>query len=468
MRIRVIAALSAVLCTLAPATAHAEPAPYAELDAYVRDNVRAPGVSYAVVGPDGPLHRGARGTDGRGDRVTPATPFLWGSVAKPVTATGVMTLVQSGRLGLDDPVAEHVPEFTFDRRVTVRHLLGHTSGLPPSTVFEVADCHDAGCPRPAARLADLDDAEPLGPPGTEYAYASTNYIALAAVVESVTGRPFADHMREAVFGPTGMDGAIADAESARKRHLAPGHQYLWGIPAATAGEYDPHGAAYGYMGGDLDDLAAFASAQLRNDSILKPESVQQMRKESKPGTGYGLGWRVGGLDAPLQNAIWHTGGTPGYSAMLFLLPERDVALVLQQNLYGLLQDGPVMQVGFGAARILAGGEPGGMPSATVHHATVWGTTALALALLLATARSIAVVRRPRPSRRVAATAAWCLAGLAPALLLAGVLTLMDLRRLWAWVPDATIVLCVAVAAGVATAILCTVRAVRPDGTDERA
>ncbi|RSN49012.1 serine hydrolase domain-containing protein [Actinomadura sp. WAC 06369] len=457
MRIRVIAALSAVLCTLA-APVHAEPAPYAELDAYVRDNVRAPGVSYAVVGPDGPLHRGAWGTDGRGDRVTPGTPFLWGSVAKPVTATGVMALVQSGRLGLDDPVAEHVPEFAFDERVTVRHLLGHTSGLPPSTVFEVADCHAADCPRPAARLAALDDADPLGPPGTEYAYASTNYIALAAVVESVTGRPFAAYMREAVFRPTGMDGAIADTESAR--HLAPGHQYLWGIPTATAGEYDPHGAAYGYMGGDLDDLAAFASSQLRDDSILKPESLQQMRKESKPGTGYGLGWRVGGLDAPLQNAIWHTGGTPGYSAMLFLLPERDVALVLQQNLYGLLQDGPVMQVGFGAARILAGGEPGDTPSATVHHATVWGLTALALALLLATARSVAVARRPRPSRR--ATAAWCLAGLAPSLLLAGVVTLIDLRRLWAWVPDATLALCVAAAAGAATALLRTVRALRPD------
>ncbi|MFV2175566.1 serine hydrolase domain-containing protein [Actinomadura sp. LOL_016] len=452
---RTIAAALAVLCTLlaAPALAvpaHAAPAgPYAELDAYVRDRMRktgTPGLSYAVVGPDGPIHRRSWGTDGHGDPVTPATPFGWGSVAKPVTATGVMTLVQSGRLDLDDPVAEHVPEFTFDPAVTVRHLLGHTSGIPPEATFEVADCY-TGCPRPAGRLAALDDLEPLGPPGTEYAYTSANYVALAAVVESVTGRPFADFMREAVFDPIGMDGAIADAESARK--LTPGHQLLWGVPTATADGYDPHGAAYGYLSGDLDDLAAFASAQLRG-SVLTPESVRQMRQESKAGTGYGLGWRVGGLDAPLQNAIWHTGASPGYSAMLFLLPEREIGLVVQQNMYGLLQDGAIMKVGFGAARVLAGAEPGDAPYATVHHATVWGVTALALALVLATARSIAVLRRPN---RLAATVAWCAAGLVPWLLTGGVLTVLDARRLWAWIPDATLALGVAVLAGTATIAL---------------
>ncbi|QFG22969.1 serine hydrolase [Actinomadura sp. WMMB 499] len=452
---RTIAAALAVLCTLAATPAVAAPStalpaapsgPYAELDAYVRDRMRetgVPGLSYAVVGPDGPVHRRAWGTDGRGDPVTPATPFLWGSLAKPATATGVMTLVESGRLGLDDRVAEHVPEFGFAPGATVRHLLGQTSGLPAEATFEVADCHAADCPRPAGRLGALDGVEPLGPPGTEYAYTSANYVALAAVVESVTGRPFADFMHEAVFDPIGMDGAIADAESARK--LPPGHQLLWGFPTATK-KYDPHGAAYGYLGGDLHDLTAFASAQLRG-TVLKPESLRLMRQESKAGTGYGLGWRVGGLDGPLQNAVWHTGGVPGYSAMIFLLPERGIGLVLQQNMYALLQDGAVMESGFGAARLLAGGEPGDAPSAAVHHATVWGVTALALALLLAAARSVAVVRRPA---RPPVTLAWCAAGLVPWGLAAAVQSVMGVRHLWSWVPDAALALGAAVLAGTAT------------------
>ncbi|MGV9302048.1 serine hydrolase domain-containing protein [Nonomuraea sp. NPDC003727] len=231
-------------------------------------------------------------------------------------------------------------ELRSRRQVTVGHLLNHTAGIPASATFKVTDCLDPSCPRPAERLGALDDVEPLGPPGTRYAYASANYLILAAVVEPVTQRPLADHLRQAVFHPAGMDGAIADAASAKRRNLPPGHQLLWGMPSATADGVDNHGAGYGYLGGDLGDLAAFATVQLRagksanGGSVLTPDPIRLMRQEGRlqptgTGTGYGLGWRVGGLNAPLDTAIWHTGATPGYSAMLFLLPERNIALVLQ-------------------------------------------------------------------------------------------------------------------------------------------
>src|SRR5690606_8982018 len=130
----------ALLLLLAPclplAPAHAESGPYAQIDAYVRERMKdtkTPGLAYAVVGPDGPIHRRAWGTDGRGDRVTAETPFLWGSVTKPITATAVMTLVQSGRLRLEDRVVDHLPGFRFGgpahaSKVTIRHLLEQTAG----------------------------------------------------------------------------------------------------------------------------------------------------------------------------------------------------------------------------------------------------------------------------------------------------------------------------------------------------
>ncbi|RKN38969.1 serine hydrolase domain-containing protein [Streptomyces hoynatensis] len=457
---------------------------YDAIDAYVHGRMEAthtPGLSYAVVGPEGPLHQRSWGTDGRGDRVTAETPFLWGSVAKPVTATAVMTLVQDGRLSLEDRVVDHLPDFRFGgpghaSRITVRHLLSHTAGLPELPTAKVTDCVDADCPSALERLRALDDIGPLGPPGAEYAYASANYLVLTALVEAVTGRPYADYLRESVLAPAGMDGAITGQGTARRRHLSPGHQLLWGFPAAIADGVDDDGAGYGYLGGDLHDLAAFASFQLRagttaeGDAVLTPESVRLMREEGRlqpggTGTGYGLGWRVGGLEAPLDDAIWHTGATPGYSAMLFLLPDQDLALVLQQNLYGLLQDDAIMQVGFGAARMLAGGSAPGGASASTYHVTVWGLTVLAVALTLAAGRSAWLLRRPpKPAawpRRATVTVLWCVAGAAPCLAAVPLLGEAGLGQMMTWVPDVTIAASVAAVAGVLTALLRLLLAIRP-------
>ncbi|MFC9970397.1 serine hydrolase domain-containing protein [Spirillospora sp. NPDC127200] len=474
--------LSAFFC--APAAAAAAPNDrYAAIDAYVQERMeatRTPGISYAVVGPDGPLHQRSWGTDGHGKAVTPRTPFLWGSVAKPVAATGVMTLVQDGRLRLDAPVTDHLPGFRFGgaahaSKVTVRHLLEQTAGIPESATGKVTDCVDADCPRPAERAEALDEVRPMGPPGTRYAYSSANYLLLAAVVEAVTKRPFADHLRRSVLGPAGMSGAIADAASAKRRDLPPGHQLLWGFPAAIADGVDDHGAAYGYLGGDLGDLAAFASLQLRGgktaagETVLTPDSVRLMRQEGRlqpsgTGTGYGLGWRVGGLDAPLNDAVWHTGASPGYSAMLFLLPKQNIALVLHQNFHGLLHDGAVMQVGFGAAQLLAGGRPAEAPSASGYHLAVWSTTGLAVALLVAAGRSIVLLRRPprsaSPLRRAAVTAPWVLIGALPVVGLTLAVMQMELRPLMAWAPDSFTAICVAAAAGAATVVLRVVHALR--------
>lgn len=478
---RAAAAASALLLTLLPlgeASAATTPPPvpadrFAAMDAYVRERMeatRTPGLAYAVVGPDGPIHMRALGTDGQGERVTVETPFLWGSVSKPIAASAVMTLVQDGRLRLDDPVVDRLPAFRFGgadhaSRVTLRHLLQQTAGLPESATFEVADCVEADCPGAAERVAELDGVRPLGPPGTTYAYSSANYLVLAAVVESVTGRSFADHLRDSVLRPAGMHGAIVGRASARERNIPPGHQLLWGVPSAIVDGVDDDGAAYGYTGGDLHDLAAFASLQLRSGkagdgtTVLAPQSVRLMREAGRlepsgAETGYGLGWRVGGLEVPLDTAVWHTGATPGYSAMLFLLPERNTALVLQQNLHGLLHDAAVMQVGFGAARILAGGTaPADTPSTVPYHATVWSLTALALALLAAALHSARLLRRRTAPRRVAPTVLWCLAGAPPGILLATAFALAGTRALWTWLPDAFVALCAASAAGTATIVL---------------
>ncbi|MGV9775069.1 serine hydrolase domain-containing protein [Streptosporangium sp. NPDC003464] len=461
------------LCLLGhPPSASAQPRLYSDIDAFVRERMQAtnvPGLSYAVVGPDGPIHQQSWGVDGRGDPVTASTPFLWGSIAKPVAATAALTLVESGRIALNDPVTTYLPQFRLGgsrhaSAVTIRHLLDHTSGIPSSATAKVTDCLDAACTGAAERLRLLNEVAPLGPPGTAYAYTSANYLVLTAVIEAATGRRYADYLREAVLTPAGMDGTITGAGQGRERGLAPGHQLLWGIPSAIASGVDDDGAAYGYLGGDLGDLAAFAALQLRDaHGVLSPASIRAMRQSgtTQPTgseTGYGLGWRVGGLGSALDGTVWHSGATPGYSGMLFLLPERNLALVLQQNLYGIAQDAAIMHVGFGAARLLAGQRPGDAPSATVYHLALATSTALAVALILAAGRSALLLRRPAAKpvsrlRRVTTTSAWMAAGLLPCAVVAAMAAQVGIGQMRTWLPDVSAALCVAALAGAALILL---------------
>jgi hypothetical protein len=235
-----------------------------------------------------------------------------------------------------------------------------------------------------------------------------------------------------VFGLAGMDGAIADRASARAQHLAPGHQPLWGHPAAIADGIDDDGAGYGYVGGSLDDLAAFAALQLRSgtpsgSTLLSRDSIAAMRRPGtlRPSgrrTDYGLGLRLGGLGPSLGHSVWNTGGTSGYSAMLFVLPQRHLALVVEQNLYGILQGQAIMQVGFGAVRLLTGQQPPEPASDTSYLLVIWTTSAIALSFLLAAARAASRLRRPMagrsPRRRIVASPLSGLTGLVPGVVLA--------------------------------------------------
>ncbi|MGV9302047.1 hypothetical protein ACWDLG_01625 [Nonomuraea sp. NPDC003727] len=121
-----------------------------------------------------------------------------------------------------------------------------------------------------------------------------------------------------------------------------------------------------------------------------------------------------------------------------------------------------MEIGFDAARLLAGGRPPvDHAAASIYYTTVWGTTALATALILAAGRSALLLRRPGvPTarlRRATVTAAWCLMGALPPI---AMVQLVELRQLMSWVPDSFIALCVAATAGAVTIALRLALAVR--------
>lgn len=186
---------------------------------FIRERMAAtgiPGAAYAVVDRAGIRHSATFGVDGAGADVTAATPFLWGSVAKPVTARLIASMVEAGELRLDAPVVTYLPSLrTRDRarsdRITVRQLLNQTSGLPTST-------------------RHTDRTDPNRRPGD----------VLAAVVEAVTDRPFAEVLTERVLDPIGMHTTVTTAEQA-SASLPAGHRYVFGRPMSFDVPIDPAG-----------------------------------------------------------------------------------------------------------------------------------------------------------------------------------------------------------------------------------
>ncbi|MFE6387639.1 serine hydrolase domain-containing protein [Nocardiopsis dassonvillei] len=434
-----------------------DPAPTdpAAMDAYVQERMAAtntPGLAYAVVGPEGVEHRGTFGVDGDGAPVDEHTPFLWGSVAKPVTATAALVLAREGRLDLDAPVEEYLPVFAeFGADPTVRDLLTQTSGLTGRTAAATSDLYGERSPDLDARMARIAASEP-GTPGT-HEYSSANYLVLGAVMEEVTG-DFRGYLRESVLEPTGMDGVFASAAQAREAGLSPGHRTLWGVPVADADGVDDEGAAYGYLGGDVTDLAAFARAQVAAEPpVLDAAALEEARTGLVPVPGsaqeYGLGWRDTALFDLGEPIVFHGGSTPGYAAIVVVLPERGRAVAVLQNTYDMLRDNGIQAVAFGLAHMLAGRDSPSSPGTDpLYLASVWTPTAAAAAL---GAGAVAAVRVRRPRRW--ASALWSALGLVAVAAAVGVAASHGLRPALTWLPDVTAATLAAGALGAAVVVL---------------
>ncbi|MEU6249061.1 serine hydrolase domain-containing protein [Glycomyces sp. NPDC047010] len=426
MHLPVLAASLAAFTPLIPLPqTDVEEQPYSEVSEYLEqrfEETGVPGAAYSIIDLNGESHSYAWGTDGSGDPVDLGTPFLWGSVAKPVTSAAVMTLVEDGLIDLDEPVTTYLPDFTLadkDRsdRITVRDLLQQTTGIPEGTgITDRFEHHDDPY---GDAVADLAGVEPFTDPGETLEYASANYVVVGAVVEAVTGMSYEEYLHEAVLDPLGMTGAVTDVEGAAD--VPRGHAVAFGQPVPVKTRYDQTGPAYGYLGGNIQDLTAFAADQLGESAILTPESVAETHTaavEFSDTVDYGLGWRVDGRNADLgATTVWHTGGAPGFSAGVILLPELDRAVVVVQNRYGYFQDGQLIGTMLGAARMLAGGEPVEPESDLLYPSLLAGLCALtlaAVATVFLTFLRLGKARKVNRSLVITGMACWVLAAFATA------------------------------------------------------
>ncbi|NTX66666.1 serine hydrolase [Myxococcus sp. CA051A] len=267
--------------------------------------------------------------------VTPDTKFRIGSITKQFTAVLILKLVEEGKVGLEDPITKHLPDYRQDTgaRVTVTHLLNHTSGIPSYTSRPDFSAKFARNPYKVPDFVKQFASGDLEfEPGSKYSYNNSGYFLLGAIIEKVTGKTYAQVLRERIFEPVGMKNTGFDVSATVLAKRASGYERNPGgfVNAAYIDMGLPYAA--GSMYSTVEDLYLWDRA-LYGDKVL-PAALKQ--KMFTPGLDdYGFGWSV----APTQlddgktkvATTSHGGGIHGFSSFLVRVPEKKEVVIVLSN-----------------------------------------------------------------------------------------------------------------------------------------
>jgi D-alanyl-D-alanine carboxypeptidase len=305
----------------------------------------APGAAAWVQDEDGSLQAAAGVADvSTGRPMEARLRFRAGSLTKPLVATVVLQLVAEGRVSLADTLERWLPGILpYGDQVTIRQLLGHTSGVPQDWAAIERTLYGSREGRlrdwsPQALVALVAGRPPSFPPGTGWSYSNTGYILLGLVVETAGGATLARELRRRLVEPLGLrhtylpgDAGELPGPMSRGYSLpvGPGGEVLDG-PLLDFTVQSPSWAwAAGALVSDLGDLAGFFRALL-GGRLLPPGLLAEMRSTVPvpPGSTplplsdhdrYGLGLLETGT--PAGRLVGHAGGIPGYLSVVLSAPD---------------------------------------------------------------------------------------------------------------------------------------------------
>lgn len=260
----------------------------------------------------------------------PSTIFHIASVSKPFTSAAIMLLAEQGKLDLRAPLRTVLPGYPNGDRLTIHHLLAHTSGIPNINDFdEYADLQRQ--PQTAENLVALFKDRPLEfKPGERFSYSNSNYNLLAHIIEKVSGERFGDHLSRTIFTPLGL------------RHTGHPRSAAEIVPGIASG-YAPVGslglerAAYldwsvktgnGSLYSDAGGVMRFMRA-VHGSKLLSEQSFAASFTPHTPNVGYG--WFI--TKANKRDLHHINGRSPGFAAQADYYVADGVTVIVLSNTY---------------------------------------------------------------------------------------------------------------------------------------
>jgi len=279
-------------------------------------------VMVAIIEPDGSVVHASRTPDADAPAIGPDDLFRVGSITKVFTSALTLTLVEDGLVNLDAPAGDYITRIAVPEGVTVRHLLGHRSGIANYTneeFFEQTGADHGRVWTPEEVFAVVADEPAEFEPGADFSYSNTNYILLGTLIEEVTGETYDDALRSRILEPIAMTATyLAGAEDGADVVVAYSDFFTGSLAPVTADYTSVATGAWsaGALVSSPADLHSFFTAlfggELFGDELLGEMTTAQ--------DGYGLGIAIDprGLGEDLYG---HDGGIIGFNTMVIHAPE---------------------------------------------------------------------------------------------------------------------------------------------------
>ncbi|MDR4433091.1 serine hydrolase [Bacillus tequilensis] len=272
--------------------------------------------------------------------------FELASLSKPFTALGIILLEEKGILGYEDDVERWLPGFPY-KRVTIRHLLNHTSGLPDYMGWFLTnwDRHKIAVNQDIVNMLMNEGLPGYFEPNDGWLYSNTGYVLLAVIIEKASGMSYADFMKVSIFSPVGMKETRVYNRRLRPERM---DHYAYGYV------YDVHSETYvlpddleetnyvvyldgiqgdGTVNAVASDLFRFDQALYQDDLISnasKKAAFSPVRLNNGETFDYGFGWVL--QNSPEKGRIVsHSGGWPGYSTTMIRYIDHRKTLIYLSN-----------------------------------------------------------------------------------------------------------------------------------------
>ena len=260
----------------------------------------------------------------------PDTKFRLGSVTKQFTAASILLLEEHGKLSVQDPVKKYVPNAppAWDK-ITIFHLLTHTSGIPNFTDFPDYRRLEPFATTAEELVARFRDKPLDFQPGERWSYSNSGFVLLTYVIERVTGQPYATFVHDNILAPLGMKESGYDSNSEIIPHRASGYVFE-NNQYANAGYINmtvPQGA--GALYSTTEDLLKWEQG-LFGGKVLTPASLKKMTTPFK--NNYAFGLEVDSSSG--HRVIQHGGGIEGFNTVVSYYPDDQLAVIVLANVNG--------------------------------------------------------------------------------------------------------------------------------------